>query len=186
MEIIWWRFDFGRIRKFCRKTSSTPKLLQSQSNIHSNLLSLLAILQHHSPSYRHIRTTMTVPTHQLRSLYRRLLRELPPPPPQSSSSASSTKSTILSHPSPLQRHIRTSFSSTNQQNSESKSAKQRVQETEQTIGYLRAQRMYITLVERYNPGANMNEEERVRLTARRVGMDLPKEFLVKPFGDGKG
>lgn len=46
--------------------------------------------------------------------------------------------------------------------------------------------MYVSLLERYNPGMNMNEEERVRLTARRVGMDLPKEFLVKPFGDGKG
>jgi len=129
---------------------------------------------------------MAVPTHQLRSLYRRLLRELPPPAVQSSSSANNTKPTILSHPSPLQRHIRTSFSSADQQSSKSKSAKQRVQETEQVIAYLRAQRTYVTLVERYNPGANMNEEERVRLTARRVGMDLPKEFLVKPFGDGKG
>ena len=35
--------------------------------------------------------------------------------------------------------------------------------------------MYLSLVERYNPGMNMNEEERVRLTARRVGMDLPVE-----------
>jgi ATP synthase assembly factor FMC1 len=36
--------------------------------------------------------------------------------------------------------------------------------------------MYATLLERYNPGMNMDEEERVRLTARRVGMDLPEEF----------
>lgn len=37
--------------------------------------------------------------------------------------------------------------------------------------------MYATLLERYNPGigAEMDEEERVRLTARRVGMDLPGE-----------
>lgn len=47
--------------------------------------------------------------------------------------------------------------------------------TEQFIQYLKAQRMYTTLVERYNPGVNMNEEEKVRLTARRVGMDLPAE-----------
>lgn len=131
---------------------------------------------------------MAVPTHHLRSLYRRLLRELPPPAPQSPNSSAATKSTILSHPSPLQQHIRASFSAAtapaNQQTS--KSAKQRVQETEQAIAYLRAQRTYVTLLERYNPGANMNEEERVRLTARRVGMDLPQEFLVKPFGDGKG
>lgn len=36
--------------------------------------------------------------------------------------------------------------------------------------------MYATLLERYNPGMNMDEEERVKLTARRVGMDLPEEF----------
>jgi ATP synthase assembly factor FMC1 len=47
--------------------------------------------------------------------------------------------------------------------------------------------MYATLLERYNPGMNMDEEERVRLTARRVGMDLPEEFLVGPdSGGGKG
>lgn len=47
--------------------------------------------------------------------------------------------------------------------------------------------MYATLVERYNPGMNMNEEERVRLTARRVGMDLPAEFLTnKSGGAGDG
>ena len=36
--------------------------------------------------------------------------------------------------------------------------------------------MYATLLERYNPGMSMEEEERVRLTARRVGMDLPEEY----------
>lgn len=36
--------------------------------------------------------------------------------------------------------------------------------------------MYVTLLERYNPGMSMDEEERVRLTARRVGMDLPTEW----------
>jgi len=35
--------------------------------------------------------------------------------------------------------------------------------------------MYATLVDRYNPGMDMDERERVRLTARRVGMDLPIE-----------
>jgi ATP synthase assembly factor FMC1 len=47
--------------------------------------------------------------------------------------------------------------------------------------------MYATLLERYNPGMNMDEEERVRLTARRVGMDLPEEFNYADMGeDGKG
>jgi ATP synthase assembly factor FMC1, mitochondrial len=46
---------------------------------------------------------------------------------------------------------------------------------EQFIAYARSQRMYAMLVDRYNPGMDMDERERVRLTARRVGMDLPIE-----------
>jgi hypothetical protein len=40
--------------------------------------------------------------------------------------------------------------------------------------YAKAQRMYTELLERYNPGMNLDEEERIRLTARRVGFDLPE------------
>ena len=91
----------------------------------------------------------------LRSLYRSLLRELPPRP-------------LLSNPrSHLHTHLRESFSS---KPSASAAA------AEQMVHYLRAQRTYVALVERYNPGMNMEEEERVRLTARRVGMDLPIEY----------
>lgn len=36
--------------------------------------------------------------------------------------------------------------------------------------------MYATLLERYNPGMSMDEEEKVRLSARRVGMDLPESL----------
>jgi ATP synthase assembly factor FMC1 len=43
--------------------------------------------------------------------------------------------------------------------------------------YLKAQRTYVTLVERYNPGADMSDEERVRLSARRVGMNLPVDYV---------
>jgi ATP synthase assembly factor FMC1 len=42
--------------------------------------------------------------------------------------------------------------------------------------------MYATLVERYNPGMNMDEEERVKLTARKVGMDLPVEYDLERDG----
>ncbi len=55
----------------------------------------------------------------------------------------------------------------------------------QFVAYLRAQRTYVQLVEQYNPGMNMDEEERVRLTARRVGMDLPVEFEQGTGGGGK-
>lgn len=39
--------------------------------------------------------------------------------------------------------------------------------------YAKAQRTYAALLERYNPGINLEEQERIRLTARRVGLDLP-------------
>jgi len=97
----------------------------------------------------------------LRSLYRRLLRELPARQPS-----------LLASPSPVQARIRSSFSS-----SSSSSATVTPAATEQFVEYLRAQRLYISLLERYNPGMNMAEEQRVRLTARRVGMDLPHEWV---------
>jgi len=52
------------------------------------------------------------------------------------------------------------------------------------VQYLKAQRKYITLVERYNPGMNMSDETRVKLTARRVGMEL-SEALQPGFREKK-
>ena len=95
--------------------------------------------------------------HHARSLYRRILRELPARSPS-----------LLANPSPVQQHIRREFTS---------DQPAKLQEGEQYAQYLQAQRVYTALVERYNPGMNMNEEERVRLTARRVGMDLPVEWM---------
>lgn len=99
---------------------------------------------------------MAAPAHQARALYRRILRELPARSPS-----------LLANPSPVLQHIRSEFAS---------HQPAKLQEAEQYVHYLKAQRMYTTLIERYNPGMNMNEEERVRLTARRVGMDLPVEW----------
>ncbi|KAF2103698.1 hypothetical protein NA57DRAFT_29482 [Rhizodiscina lignyota] len=117
---------------------------------------------------------MSAHTPTLRSLYRRILRELP-----SRSHNQPRGQSLLSSPSPLQRHIRSSFTSGAAEN-DADAALPRIQEAEQFIKYIQAQRLYVTLVERYNPGMNMNEEERVRLSARRVGMDLPVEV-----NDGK-
>ncbi|KAI0903775.1 hypothetical protein F4824DRAFT_463761 [Ustulina deusta] len=95
---------------------------------------------------------------RLRSLYRSLLRELPPRPLSSAVSRS-----------PLHQKLRQSFSNdASQENA--------ISQAEQLIHYLRAQRQYATLLERYNPGMSMEEEDRIKLTARRVGMDLPKEY----------
>ncbi|KAK5626103.1 hypothetical protein RRF57_001818 [Xylaria bambusicola] len=95
---------------------------------------------------------------RLRSLYRSLLRELPPRPLSPTASRS-----------PLHQKLRQSFSNdASQENA--------ITQAEQLIQYLKAQRQYTTLLERYNPGMNMDEEERIRLSARRVGMDLPREY----------
>ncbi|OHF00285.1 FMC1 protein family [Colletotrichum orchidophilum] len=109
----------------------------------------------------------TVP--RLRSLYRSLLRELPPRP------------VLARERSAIHNRLRASFAAHgNVAAVADATAKPRAEadaaEAEQFAVYLRAQRTYVTLLERYNPGMNMDEEERVRLTARRVGMDLPKEF----------
>lgn len=40
------------------------------------------------------------------------------------------------------------------------------------------------LLDRYNPGMEMDDEERVRLTARRVGMDLPDEVDLSEKEEG--
>lgn len=93
------------------------------------------------------------PAH-LRSLYRAILRELPPRPLRSSATRS-----------PIHARVRSSF--TTETTEESAAV------AKQLVAYLRSQRTYATLLERYNPGMDMSDSERVRLTARRVGMDLP-------------
>ena len=110
---------------------------------------------------------MATTTAAPRSIYRRLLRELPSRTPS-----------ILANPSPIQRNIREDISST----PSSSPSQHKIAEAEQFIQYLKAQRMYLTLIERYNPGMNLEEEERIRLTGRRVGMEMPEEFVV---GGGK-
>ncbi|PWW72037.1 hypothetical protein C7212DRAFT_71516, partial [Tuber magnatum] len=39
--------------------------------------------------------------------------------------------------------------------------------------YLRAQRTYTTLLEQYNPSLGSSAGDRVRMSARRVGLDMP-------------
>lgn len=40
--------------------------------------------------------------------------------------------------------------------------------------FLDSQREYIELLERYNPGISMKQTEKVRKTARRVGLEVPE------------
>lgn len=102
---------------------------------------------------------------RLRSIYRSFLRELPSRPLAEKSR------------NPLQARIRESISS---------KTPMPIEQADQYLQYVKAQRMYATLLERYNPGMNMDEEERIRLTARRVGMDLPEEFNIAAANSGEG
>lgn len=112
------------------------------------------------PNRAFIRTakmSATVARNELIALYRSFLRELP---------ARGLRS------SPIQLRIREAIQT---------DKKTGMVKANEYLKYIKAQRMYATLLERYNPGMNMEEEERVKLTARRVGMELPLEY----FKDGQ-
>lgn len=112
-----------------------------------------------------MRTMSTSMSPKLRALYRSFLRELPPRP-------------ILARTqSPLHQRLREYFHP--ETTLPASTGENAIAQAEQYLAYVRAQRTYVTLVERYNPGMGMDEEERVRLTARRVGMDLPVEYGAK-------
>ncbi|ODV76908.1 uncharacterized protein CANTADRAFT_92477 [Suhomyces tanzawaensis NRRL Y-17324] len=42
------------------------------------------------------------------------------------------------------------------------------------VTFLKSQRTYTELIERYNPGLKMSQEENVRKTANRVGLSVPE------------
>ncbi|CCU76859.1 unnamed protein product [Blumeria hordei] len=107
---------------------------------------------------------MTSPTH-IRAVYRCLLRELPYR--RLADLAKSPLHARLRHAMLSERHTS-------------------IQLAEQALQYARAQRLYVTLVERYNPGMAMDQGEKIRLTARRVGMQLPVEFDPAAEESGNG
>ncbi|KAK3384016.1 ras guanyl-nucleotide exchange factor [Lasiosphaeria ovina] len=125
---------------------------------------------------------------KLRALYRSLFRELPPRP------------ILSSPPSPLHQRLRDSFrtppspspSTTNSTPTKPSTVATTwpsadaaaVAHAEQYLAYLRAQRTYAALLERYNPGMGMDEEERVRLSARRIGIDLPTLYDADADAEG--
>jgi ATP synthase assembly factor FMC1 len=111
---------------------------------------------------------MAQPTTQIRSIYRRLLRELPIP---STTIPSRTQHQKLSAPSTIQQRLRDTIIKPSARQTSSQ-----IQQAEVFAQYAQAQRTYIALIERYNPGMGMSEEERVRLSARRIGMNLPVEY----------
>ncbi|KAF8592534.1 hypothetical protein K439DRAFT_1400434 [Ramaria rubella] len=51
-----------------------------------------------------------------------------------------------------------------------------LKDVENTAAFLRADRTHKMLLERYSPLHDLSEEERIRATARRVGLDTPTEY----------
>ncbi|KIP12872.1 hypothetical protein PHLGIDRAFT_113459 [Phlebiopsis gigantea 11061_1 CR5-6] len=49
------------------------------------------------------------------------------------------------------------------------------QDMQNAVVFMRSQRMHKTLVDRYNPLHDLTAEERIKATARRVGLDMPIE-----------
>lgn len=105
---------------------------------------------------------MTDPA-KARSLYRSLLRELPPRP------------ILLKPRQPIHSQLRKHFVYKPQKWTAPERAVG-LAVAEQYKAYFQAQRHYVSLIEQYNPGMGMSQEERVRLSARRVGMDLPRDY----------
>jgi len=134
-------------------------------------------------------STITTTPAKLRSLYRSLLRELPPRPILRTPRSPVHKSLHETFLQPFQSQSQPPPKNQQKQYQKEQGKQQQITiaQAEQFIQYLRAQRTYTTLLERYNPGMGMDEEERVRLTARRVGMDLPVEYgLPDSSGNGNG
>ncbi|KAI5841540.1 FMC1 protein family [Morchella snyderi] len=86
------------------------------------------------------------PPHRLRSLYRTLLRELPP---------------ITARRTPLHGRLRDSFRAAAAAVGTHRGVVAEAEAAE-LARYLRAQRMYATLLERYNPSLRRETEDRVR------------------------
>ena len=120
--------------------------------------------------------SLSMTPQSLRALYRRLLRELPSPTPRHK----------LSHPSPVQRRIRSSIADAQSPALGSVQAQDRIDRAEQLVRYVRAKNTYEALLKRYNPGIAMSEKERLRLTARRVGLHMPEQADGDADGDASG
>ncbi|KAG6820093.1 hypothetical protein H0H93_005405 [Arthromyces matolae] len=49
------------------------------------------------------------------------------------------------------------------------------QDLQNALLFLKSQREYKVLIDRYNPLVDLTAEERIKATARRVGLDMPVE-----------
>ncbi|ORY83261.1 hypothetical protein BCR37DRAFT_392596 [Protomyces lactucae-debilis] len=97
------------------------------------------------------------PTHIYRGLYREVRRVKAIGQGDSPDFAGMLRTGFTSAPATNQAHVK------------------ELHDASEILLFLRSQRKYTELLERYNPGATMTQAERNRLTARRVGLNLPKD-----------
>ena len=75
------------------------------------------------------------------------------------------------------RTLRESFESSNNATSS---------QGQEILLYLRSQRTYQTLLEYYNPSLGEDQTDRIRRTARRVGLELPQDIASRRILDSDG
>lgn len=162
-----------------RFPSVKPKPEDNPGAIHTE--SQIPFIQHKSKMSQPL-------NHQARSAYRALLREIPRKTPSTPTPLHRRLRAIFRSQEPSQSQPSSTTTSTTQPTTPStgptalpfspptttEEMSLRIQEAEQVAQYARAQRNYAALLDRYNPGMHLDEEERIRLTARRVGLDLPE------------
>ncbi|CAO1635751.1 unnamed protein product [Sympodiomycopsis kandeliae] len=101
-----------------------------------------------------------------RVLYRSLLKELRANP----TNPIKVINTSAFESQPIVQHVKSTFRNTS-------SIDAQIKEMRDLETYLRSNRVHKQLLLRYNPMHDQTEKERVRATARRVGLDVPKEYV---------
>ncbi|BFZ60561.1 hypothetical protein YB2330_001598 [Saitoella coloradoensis] len=101
-----------------------------------------------------------------RSLYRSLYREVK----LQSHPVVTVNNADVPYNSQFLTHLRATFDK-NLPNPESE-----LKKGDDFLHFLQGQREYKALLERYNPSIGMDPDEKIRLTGRRVGFDLPTEY----------
>ncbi|KAK9385980.1 hypothetical protein V1515DRAFT_606489 [Lipomyces mesembrius] len=100
----------------------------------------------------------------------------PPPVPAHKTESESTSDSALDQlHQKLKDVLREQFKSVAEEH-QGKEADMKTRDAVEILAYLRSQRTYKTLLDKYNPTATLEDHERIRLTARRVGLELPKDI----------
>ncbi|KAK9367362.1 hypothetical protein V1509DRAFT_627105 [Lipomyces kononenkoae] len=99
----------------------------------------------------------------------------PPAPTQSTNSESLSDNRLNQLHQQLKNVMREQFRSVAEEH-QGKEAEMKTRDAIEILTYLRSQRTYKTLLDKYNPTSTLEDHERIRLTARRVGLELPKDI----------